>query len=157
VAHDRPGTTAEGVQIANAVLAELGLPVGGSLVVDGSGLGDGNALSCALVVAVLDRSGRDSAIGRGLAVAGETGTLHERFLGTDAAGRMVAKTGTLNQVTALAGFVDTVGGAQLTFSWIVNAQGEDVVDESDLAIQDDLAEVLVTYPQGPPLAELGPR
>jgi D-alanyl-D-alanine carboxypeptidase/D-alanyl-D-alanine-endopeptidase (penicillin-binding protein 4) len=157
VAHDRPGTTAEGVQIANAVLAELGLPVGGSLVVDGSGLGDGSVLSCALVVAILDRSGRDSALGRGLAVAGETGTLHERFVGTDAAGRMVAKTGTLNQVTALAGFVDTVGGAQLTFSWIVNAQGDDVVDESDLAIQDDLAEVLVTYPQGPPLTELGPR
>ena len=157
VAHGRPGTTAEGVQIANGVLAELGLPVGGSLVVDGSGLGDDNALSCALVVAILDRSGPDSAIGRGLPIAGETGTLHDRFLGSDAAGRLFAKTGSLNQVTALAGFVDTVGGARLTFAWIVNTPGDDLADENDLALQDDLAEALVSYPQGPPLTELGPR
>ena len=157
VARGRPGTTAEGVQIANQVLLDLGLPVGGSVVTDGSGLGDGNALSCALVQALLERSGPDSAIGRGLPVAGETGTLHERYVGVDATGRLAAKTGTLNQATALAGFVDTLAGSRLTFSWIVNLDGDDVVDEGDLAIQDDLAEVLVSYPQGPALAELGPR
>jgi D-alanyl-D-alanine carboxypeptidase/D-alanyl-D-alanine-endopeptidase (penicillin-binding protein 4) len=157
VARGRPGTTAEGVQIANQVLVDLGLPAGGSVVTDGSGLGDGNALSCALVQALLERSGPESALGRGLPVAGETGTLHERFLGVDATGRLAAKTGTLNQATALAGFVDTVAGARLTFAWIVNLEGDDVVDEGDLAIQDDLAAVLVAHPQGPPLTALGPR
>jgi D-alanyl-D-alanine carboxypeptidase len=90
-------------------------------------------------------------------LAGETGTLHERFLGVDATGRLAAKTGTLNQATALAGFVDTVAGARLTFAWIANLEGDDVVDEGDLAIQDDLAAVLVAHPQGPPLTALGPR
>jgi serine-type D-Ala-D-Ala carboxypeptidase/endopeptidase (penicillin-binding protein 4) len=157
VARGRPGTTADGIEVANEVLVELGLPVGGSVLVDGSGLGDGGALSCSLVQAMLERSGPDSPLGRSMPLAGETGTLHDRFVGADAAGRLFAKTGSLNQVTALAGFVDTLGGAEVTFSWIVNAEGDDLVDGSDLAIQDDLAQILVSYPQGPPLDQLGPR
>jgi hypothetical protein len=31
------------------------------------------------------------------------------------------------------------------------------VDESDLAIQDELADILVRYPEGPPLDALAPR
>lgn len=157
VAEGRPGTTADGLDVANGILVDLGLPVGGSLTTDGSGLGDGNALSCALVQAILERAGPDSAIGRGLPVAGETGTLARRFLGVDATGRLAAKTGTLNQATALAGFVDTLGGAELSFSFIANLDADDFVDADDLARQDELAQILVSYPQGPPLEDLGPR
>jgi D-alanyl-D-alanine carboxypeptidase/D-alanyl-D-alanine-endopeptidase (penicillin-binding protein 4) len=156
VARGRPGSTAEGVAIASEVLSGLGLPVGGSIVTDASGLGDGNLASCALVHAILDRAGPDSAIGRGLAVAGETGTLSRRFLEVPATGRLSAKTGTLSQATALAGFVDTVPGASLTFSFIANLGAGDVVDEADFALQDQLADLLVRYPEGPPLADLAP-
>lgn len=157
VTRGRPGTTAEGVAIATEVVIGLGLPVGGSVVTDGSGLGDGSLLSCSLVHAILDRAGPESAIGRGLPVAGETGTLSRRFLGVPATGRLVAKTGTLNRATALAGFVQTAPGATLTFSFIVNLADDDVVDGPDLAVQDELADLLVRYPEGPPLAELAPR
>jgi D-alanyl-D-alanine carboxypeptidase/D-alanyl-D-alanine-endopeptidase (penicillin-binding protein 4) len=156
VARGRPGSTAEGVAIANQVLVDLGLPIGGSVAADGSGLGDGSLLSCGLVMAILDRAGPTSAIGRGLAVAGETGTLSRRFLEVAATGRLAAKTGTLNQATALAGFVDTLPGASLTFAYIANLAEGDVVDEGDLALQDELADILVRYPEGPPLDSLGP-
>jgi D-alanyl-D-alanine carboxypeptidase/D-alanyl-D-alanine-endopeptidase (penicillin-binding protein 4) len=157
LARGRPPTTADGVAVANEVVAGLGLPVAGSLAVDGSGLGDGNLLSCALVEAILLRSGPESAIGRGLAVAGETGTLSRRFLGVEATGRLSAKTGTLNQVTSLAGFVDTIPGTSLSFAYIANLGAGDVVDAPDLALQDELAALLVRYPEGPPLGELAPR
>jgi D-alanyl-D-alanine carboxypeptidase/D-alanyl-D-alanine-endopeptidase (penicillin-binding protein 4) len=157
VASGRPGSSADGVAVAAEVVAGLGLPVGGSATVDGSGLGDGNLMSCALAHAILERSGPESAIGRGLAVAGETGTLSQRFLGVAATGRLVAKTGTLNTATSLAGFVDTLPGATVTFSLIANLAPPDVVDGADLALQDQLADLLVRYPAGPPLDELAPR
>ena len=107
----------------------------------------------ALLTAVLDASGRSSPIGEGLPVAGKTGTLTTRFVGAPAAGRLRAKTGTLNTVTALAGFVDTVPGAQLTFAYVANGR---FVSRELLQVQDDLATDLVRYPEGPSLAQLGP-
>jgi D-alanyl-D-alanine carboxypeptidase/D-alanyl-D-alanine-endopeptidase (penicillin-binding protein 4) len=53
-------------------------------------------------------------------VAGEDGTLEERMRGTQAEGRVAAKTGTLQGVDALAGYVTTVGGDGLAFALFVN-------------------------------------
>jgi D-alanyl-D-alanine carboxypeptidase/D-alanyl-D-alanine-endopeptidase (penicillin-binding protein 4) len=57
-----------------------------------------------------------------LPVAGEDGTLAERFKGTSAAGRVFAKTGTIGteHVNALSGYATTVGGAHLIFSILGN-------------------------------------
>ena len=65
-------------------------------------------------------AGRDSPIGRSLAVAGQTGTLRKRMLDSTATGRVHAKTGTLNEVNALAGFADTPAGSPITFLMIQN-------------------------------------
>jgi D-alanyl-D-alanine carboxypeptidase/D-alanyl-D-alanine-endopeptidase (penicillin-binding protein 4) len=156
VARGRPGTTADGLAVVDEVLADLGLPIAGSDVTDGSGLDLGNRLSCSLVMAMLDRAGPDSALGRGLAVAGQTGTLTERFVGVPATGRLIAKTGTLPRVTSLGGFVRTVPGSTLTFSFIVNLDGGAEVDDADLRLQDELGDALVRYPEGPPLESLAP-
>lgn len=156
VARGRPGTTADGVAAIAEVLGELGLPVAGSVVADGSGLADTNRHTCELVQAVLDRGGPESPIGAGLAVAATSGTLERRFVGTPLAGRLQAKTGTLNTVTALAGFLATDPGAQVTFAFVVNLAPEERVDDADLALQEELALILLRYPEGPPLDALGP-
>src|SRR3954469_17523509 len=43
-----------------------------------------------------------------------------RMEGTDAAGRLRAKTGTLDHVTALSGYVQSLGGERFVFSVMVN-------------------------------------
>jgi len=154
VARGRPGTTAEGIAVMEEVLTGLGHAAPGSVVVDGSGLGGGNLLTCDVARALLDA---EPAVEAGLAVAGETGTLAERFVGSAVTGRLRAKTGTLNQVTALAGVLDTAGGADLTFSFIVNLPAGQFVGPADLARQDELAAILDRYPEGPSLDELGPQ
>ena len=55
-----------------------------------------------------------------LGIAGKDGTLKYRFDGTDAVGRLRAKTGTLENVSALCGYVQSVGGEKFFFSIMVN-------------------------------------
>jgi D-alanyl-D-alanine carboxypeptidase/D-alanyl-D-alanine-endopeptidase (penicillin-binding protein 4) len=53
-------------------------------------------------------------------MAGRDGTIRWRMDGTDAAGHLRAKTGTLENVTSLSGYVETVDREQLAFSIFVN-------------------------------------
>lgn len=54
-----------------------------------------------------------------LPTAGQTGTLKRMFLG-EAYGQIFAKTGTLNRVKTLAGYIKTKSGRTLTFSLLIN-------------------------------------
>jgi D-alanyl-D-alanine carboxypeptidase/D-alanyl-D-alanine-endopeptidase (penicillin-binding protein 4) len=121
------GSTAAGTAAVVDRATALGLPTAGTVLADGSGLDRGNRTSCdALVAALITSGGVDGAIGSRLPVAGRTGTLRERFLGTPAQGRLRAKTGSLNSVTALAGFVTMSDGRTATFAYIANGpQAED--------------------------------
>lgn len=147
------GSTAAGAEVAEVTLAELGLPVAGVDVVDGSGLDRGNELTCRLLHDLLVAVDAGGEIEGGLAVAGVSGTLGRRFLDSPVSGRLRAKTGSLNGVAALAGYADTREEGELTFSFVLNEvpRGADVG-----AHQDALAELLVSYPDVPELAELGP-
>ena len=75
---------------------------------DGCGLSKQNAISSHLMLTVLahDFYGPNAKIWLGsLAVAGEDGTLMERFRGTDLRGRVIAKTGFVNGVSCLSGYL----------------------------------------------------
>nr|WP_249419873.1 D-alanyl-D-alanine carboxypeptidase/D-alanyl-D-alanine-endopeptidase [Rhabdothermincola salaria] len=144
------GTTAAGLAEVVAVLDELGLPTGDLGLKDGSGLDPENRVTCGAVMAVLDHHGPDSLLSGSLAVAGQTGTLHRRMVGSPATGQVRAKTGTLNTVNALAGWADT-SGARLTFVGLGNGN-----DPRGNVAADRFADALVSYPAAPPLAELGP-
>lgn len=50
----------------------------------------------------------------------EPGTLATRFLGTEAAGDVVAKTGTIGTAVALSGYLETDGGRDVVFSAVAN-------------------------------------
>jgi D-alanyl-D-alanine carboxypeptidase/D-alanyl-D-alanine-endopeptidase (penicillin-binding protein 4) len=58
-----------------------------------------------------------------LPVAGIDGSLQDRMKGTVAAGRIHAKTGSVEHVRTLSGFAETPGGRRLIFSFLSNNQG----------------------------------
>jgi D-alanyl-D-alanine carboxypeptidase/D-alanyl-D-alanine-endopeptidase (penicillin-binding protein 4) len=152
--HERAGvgSTEAGVRVVADTLRERGLPTDGLVVTDGSGLDTGNRASCDLLVAALDEEGPTSVLAQSLPIAGESGTLRKRMRNTPAQGRVRAKTGTLREVNALAGFATTVTGTTLTFAYVVNGP------DQPLGYQpiDDFMAALVGVPDGPPLAELEP-
>jgi D-alanyl-D-alanine carboxypeptidase/D-alanyl-D-alanine-endopeptidase (penicillin-binding protein 4) len=145
------GTTAAGTQVITETLASLGYDTTELHLNDGSGLDPADEVPCRLVLDVLNRSGRDSVIGRAMAVAGRTGTLRKRMLDSPATGRVQAKTGTLNEVNALAGFADTPTGAAITFLMIQNGR-----QPSGISWVDHYAALLMSYADGPPLDSLSP-
>ena len=92
----------------------------------------------------------------GLAVAGESGTLSRRWADTPLAGRIRAKTGTLNQVTGLAGHADAADGSDILFSLIVNLPPDEFVSAEMVAGQERLAEILTAHPDLPEVDHLRP-
>ena len=58
-----------------------------------------------------------------LPVAAVDGTLEDRMKNTPAAGRIHAKTGSVEHVRTLSGFAETTGGRRLIFSFLSNNQG----------------------------------
>jgi D-alanyl-D-alanine carboxypeptidase/D-alanyl-D-alanine-endopeptidase (penicillin-binding protein 4) len=150
------GTTDAGLTVVNQEIATRGLPADGAAVVDGSGLSSDNKVTCSILQGLLNQEGSTGALAGGLAVAGRTGTLEKRFTGQAVAGRLRAKTGTLSQVTALAGFLATAHGTNVTFTYILNLDRQRITND-DIALQDQLAAILDTYPEAPEVLSLGPK
>ncbi len=105
----RRGSTGAGTRVVRAALVEAGVPVAGVRVVDGSGLSRLDRLTARALVSILRTGARDPAIRdafvTSLAVAGVSGTLHDRLGRRPTYGRVIAKTGTTGSASALAGFV----------------------------------------------------
>jgi serine-type D-Ala-D-Ala carboxypeptidase/endopeptidase (penicillin-binding protein 4) len=102
---------------------DWGIPAEGWQVVDGSGLSRRNAVAPETLIAVLRRMYDPTGTSpwmTALPVAGQDGTLAGRMTGTSAAGNVRAKTGTMSNIRALAGYVRTRDGETLAFAVIVN-------------------------------------
>ena len=115
------GSTARGVEAARAVLRPLGVDVG--TPVDGSGLSSQDrqtALSELSLLTVAQGRPTYAALRRALPVACQDGTLKDRMCGTAAAGRAVAKTGTLPGVSSLAGWTTTADGKLVRFVFLLS-------------------------------------
>lgn len=149
------GTTAAGVQVMRDWVASSGLPAEGLSFDDGSGLSANDRLTCTFLGALLSQDGPAGVLAAGLAVPGEPGTLDDRFLSEPLRSRLTAKTGTLNAVTGLSGWLATVPGSELAFSMLINSDGRNI-SEADFTMQRRVLEALTTYPQAPPLDSLGP-
>jgi D-alanyl-D-alanine carboxypeptidase/D-alanyl-D-alanine-endopeptidase (penicillin-binding protein 4) len=149
------GSTAAGTAAVLSWATEVGLPVEGVVMLDGSGLSYENLVTCDLLGAVLRRDGPDGTLATGLAVPGQPGTLEDRFAAGEWPERLRAKTGTLNTVAALSGWLLTRPGASLDFEILLNT-GERRVAGDDLAFQQRVLEVLLDHPVAPPVTEAGP-
>jgi D-alanyl-D-alanine carboxypeptidase/D-alanyl-D-alanine-endopeptidase (penicillin-binding protein 4) len=94
----------------------------GLTLIDGSGLSRGNKvkpISQVKFLAVMKEKYYDDFL-TSLPIAGETGTLRRMFKTSDNHGQIFAKTGTLNGVKCLAGYIKTKSGKILTFSLLIN-------------------------------------
>ena len=94
------------------------------VLADGSGLSRYNYVTSDALVRILRQMRADPthapAFTDALPVTGRDGTLSRRLAGTAAEGRVRAKTGTVDNVRAIAGYVETASGETLVFSIIAN-------------------------------------
>ena len=106
--------------------ATVGIPPGDVVQVDGSGLSRHDLITPRSVVALLKYAKAQTwfqTYYASLPVAGIDGTLEDRMKSTIAAGRIHAKTGSVEHVRTRSGFAETPGGRQLIFSFLSNNQG----------------------------------
>ncbi|HYG10023.1 MAG TPA: D-alanyl-D-alanine carboxypeptidase/D-alanyl-D-alanine-endopeptidase, partial [Pyrinomonadaceae bacterium] len=122
-------TTAEaGLAVVRSFLNEAGVNTAHLAFVDGSGLARQNLITAESTVQLLTYMSkhRHALVWRDAQpVAGVDGTLRGRMRNTSAAGNLRAKTGTLNNVSGLSGYVNTATGERLAFSIIVNHYPDD--------------------------------
>jgi serine-type D-Ala-D-Ala carboxypeptidase/endopeptidase (penicillin-binding protein 4) len=135
------GTTRAGAAVVRRTMTGFGLR---PRVADGSGLSRSNRTTPRQVVRLLQHMAEDPAgpaFETSLAVAGRSGTLEYRMRRSVARDRCHAKTGTLNSVSALAGYCQTTAGSRVAFAFLMN--GVNVYAAHTL--QDRMASVLARY------------
>jgi D-alanyl-D-alanine carboxypeptidase/D-alanyl-D-alanine-endopeptidase (penicillin-binding protein 4) len=121
--HRGRGTAGAGSEVVEAWLREIGVPVAGVSVRDGSGLSRLDLLTARAVSELLihaDRAPWKEPFLASLPIAGVDGTLRNRFKGTPAEKNLRAKTGSLLHVSALGGYVTAPGGERRVFSILIN-------------------------------------
>jgi D-alanyl-D-alanine carboxypeptidase/D-alanyl-D-alanine-endopeptidase (penicillin-binding protein 4) len=105
-------------------LASIGVAPDGIVQYDGSGLSRHNLITPAAVVQLYTYMAKQSKYSQAwrdaLTIGGVDGTLANRFKGTAAQNNIRGKTGTIDQVSALSGYVTTAAGEQLVVSFVVN-------------------------------------
>ena len=149
------GSRAAGITTVVETLASWGVSTDNLQIVDGSGLSRENTLTCRTMLDVLDRFDEKSIFFQSLPVAGRSGTMASYFVGDPMEGRLVAKTGSLTGVKALAGYLPVDGGL---VSFAVMLVGDGVSDDATFrpVWEGYLSDALATYPSGPTSDLLGP-
>jgi D-alanyl-D-alanine carboxypeptidase/D-alanyl-D-alanine-endopeptidase (penicillin-binding protein 4) len=115
------GTTAAGTRVITRAVGRLGIH---PRVLDGSGLARGDRSSPIQVVrllrAIWSMPSQRRVLYASLPVVGVNGTTRRIARHTPAQGRCSAKTGTLNNVTNLAGYCSAAGGQKLAFAIFID-------------------------------------
>jgi len=146
------GTTPAGAAVVKATIAALGIHIS---VIDGSGLSRSDATTPDQVATLLSdyvASPLYGVLHAALARPGQTGTLSDRMGGSPAVGRCVAKTGTLDFVSNLAGWCQAAGGHTLAFAFLMD--NVDVLAAH--VLQDTMVEALARYNDGTPAGAPAP-
>jgi len=112
-----------GVDAIQSVLTRAGIERGSVIQYDGSGLSRHNLItpdSAVKLFLYMDRSRNKLVWHNSLTIGGIDGTLRNRFKGTLGQANVKGKTGTLDQVSALSGYVTSVSGEKFVFSVLTN-------------------------------------
>jgi D-alanyl-D-alanine carboxypeptidase/D-alanyl-D-alanine-endopeptidase (penicillin-binding protein 4) len=141
------GSTEAGLRYALEFYKSIGIAEADVALFDGSGLSRRNLVTPRAVLQLLAWVAQQpwgEVYLSTLPVAGKDGTLAERLKGTPAAGRIRAKTGTLANTNALAGFATSVAGHRVVFAIFGNThnlRGRDatsIVDAICLAMVEEI-------------------
>lgn len=137
------GSFAEGARVVRQFLTGAGLEDGDFYLVDGSGVSLDDRIAPRAFTKLLDYAAkqpwgqewRDT-----LPVAGVDGTLEARFTNSPLKGKMWAKTGTLQEVNTLTGYLTAASGKTVAFSILVN--GRRPGSEAEAQAVDRIAEAI---------------
>ena len=144
---DPKQTTVEaGLEVVRTFLREAGVNTERLSLVDGSGLARSNLITAEATIQLLTYMSRHrhaQVFRDAQPLAGVEGTLRGRMKNTPAAGNVRAKTGTINNVAALSGYVTSAAGERLVFSLIINHYPEDS-DERRIFL-DQIAVLLASF------------
>lgn len=117
-----PGTSEKGLKAVGEYLGTLGIKGTDYTAVNGSGLSRLTRLSPSQFTSLLLDMAHDSRVGHefmaSLAIAGRDGTLGRRL--SDDPGRLRGKTGTIDGVHCLVGYLEAGDGEMYAFSFLVN-------------------------------------
>jgi|AFSR01.1.fsa_nt_gi D-alanyl-D-alanine carboxypeptidase, serine-type, PBP4 family len=135
-----------GCAVVAEFLSRAGIAVAELKIRDGSGLSRLDNLTPSALTALLRFMRKHPAwevFYDSLPVAGVDGTLRSRMKGTRAAENLRAKTGTLDDVSALAGYVTAASGRLLVFSFVANYLN--TARMAGVEAGDDLGKALAEY------------
>jgi D-alanyl-D-alanine carboxypeptidase/D-alanyl-D-alanine-endopeptidase (penicillin-binding protein 4) len=119
-----PATPEKGQQAILDVLRERGVDTAGLIIGHSAGLARETRISARQLGAVLETAWNSPWMAEyvsSLSLAGLDGTMRSRLRGSPAAGRVHVKTGRLNGVSAVAGYVDAASGQRMMAVLMVNA------------------------------------
>ena len=123
--HGTEGSFAQGARVVRQFMLSAGVDDNDFFFYDGCGLSMDDRIAPRAMTKLLDYASRQSwgaAWKETLPVAGVDGTLSGRFKNSPLKGHISAKTGTMNESSALSGYITTASGKTLAFSVMVNGR-----------------------------------
>ena len=142
-----PASLEDAQEVMISFLNEVGIDRYSFEILEGSGLTRYNKVNAEMYIKLLkymydDRFTFDYFM-NSLSIAGKDGTLKKRMIGTEAEGNVYAKTGTINSVSALSGYVIDKNNEVLIFYIVMNGFGGNASNMR--AAQDDVAITLAGF------------
>lgn len=146
-----PGSTSKGTEVILKKLKSMGVNMEGAVLENGSGLSRLNRISSHILGQTLYKAYQDPKLQQNflstLSIMGVDGTMRRKFRNSDIAGRFIGKTGTLNGVSSLSGYLFPLSSEQnqpaYVYAYIINGKGKDFWKQKKL-FQDVLELLLNT-------------
>ncbi len=120
-----PATINKGQLAILEVLNEQGVDTQGLVIANSAGLSRDSRITARQLARILDVAWSSAFMPEyvsSLALVGMDGTMRSRLNGTSGAGRMHVKTGRLDHVSAIAGYIDAKSGQRLLVVLLLNTQ-----------------------------------
>jgi D-alanyl-D-alanine carboxypeptidase/D-alanyl-D-alanine-endopeptidase (penicillin-binding protein 4) len=144
------GTADAGAAVISTQLRDWGIDSTEYVVYDGSGLSRHDLVTPHAIVTILSTMRKDTAFTvyyDAFPIAGVDGTIRSRMKGTAAENNLHGKTGTIEFVRSLSGYVDTADGQKLVFSFLSNHFTTPVSEIT--RVQDAVGALLASYRSTP--------